>query len=336
MWAGFTLVMTHPRCAACAAVTRDTSLVVNANQTVIILWDAKAKRQHFIRQASFKSDARDVGFIVPSPSRPELDESGDKTFRLLLNLTAPQVSTSSGFSLGCSATPSVSAPVVVHERKRVAGFDAVVLTAETGATLNAWLRKNGYSYSRSLAAWAEPYITGRWFFTALKVAEQGAVAKEETSTLDAAALRISFDTEQPLFPYREPDSTAAAAKLGVTERLLRIYFIADRAHTGRFTDGSPWSGTVRWSGDISSSKKKLLRSLKLPENPGPEKWWLTEFEDQWPYRQARGDVVFVPSKNQKPVVRTVQSAYDLSGVALVCLSLCVVLCAAVPKIVGKI
>ena len=67
---------------SCCAVSRAIHKIVNADQTVIILWDAKSKIQHFIRKASFKGDgaAEDFGFIVPSPSQPELDESGDEVF----------------------------------------------------------------------------------------------------------------------------------------------------------------------------------------------------------------------------------------------------------------
>ena len=46
--------------------------------------------------------------------------------------------------------------------------------------------------------------------------------------MKAAALRISFKTDRPLFPYREPDDKGDAGKLGAKDRLLRIYFLAER------------------------------------------------------------------------------------------------------------
>src|SRR5216684_4415721 len=79
--------------------------VVNADQTVIIIWDAAAKTQHFIRQASFKSEADDFGFLVPSPSQPELEESGNEAFGFLMKLTEPEVKKvrqpSGGMGCGC-------------------------------------------------------------------------------------------------------------------------------------------------------------------------------------------------------------------------------------------
>ena len=52
---------------ACCPAPPSGKPVVNADQTVLIIWDAAAKTQHFIRQASFTSQADDFGFIVPSP-----------------------------------------------------------------------------------------------------------------------------------------------------------------------------------------------------------------------------------------------------------------------------
>ena len=62
---------------ACCPVPPNGKPVVNADQTVILLWDPATKTQHFIRQASFKSGADDFGFLVPTPTQPELDESGN-------------------------------------------------------------------------------------------------------------------------------------------------------------------------------------------------------------------------------------------------------------------
>ena len=292
----------------CCAVSRAVDQVVNADQTVIILWDAEAKQQHFIRQASFKSDAEeDIGFIVPSPTQPELEEAGDAAFARLKLITAPLVR-SGGSGFGCSAAAPMARAdyggIEILERKRVAGFDAVVLKAGSAQALVGWLADNDYAYSEAVAAWARPYIENGWAFTALKVAP----GEDAQATREASALRISFQTETPLFPYREPDSVAASKNLGAKDRLLRIYFIANQAYRGEFDPTTPWTGKTVWSGDISAERDALLKDLKLQGVEGiPAKWWLTEFEDQWPYTQAPGDVAFVPAKNQSPVRRKAAS-----------------------------
>ena len=41
--------------------------VVNADQSVILIWDAATRTEHFIRKASFKSAGDELGFVVPTP-----------------------------------------------------------------------------------------------------------------------------------------------------------------------------------------------------------------------------------------------------------------------------
>jgi hypothetical protein len=301
--AGLMMLAAGPRGKGCCAVSRGGSHVVNANQTVIMLWDEKRRMQHFIRKADFKTNAKDVGFIVPSPSRPQLDESGNGAFVKLAEITAPPVPQGGGFPLGCSVAASAPrnySSVRVIEEKRVAGFDATVLTARSGGDLVDWLKENGYAYSPAIAEWAKPYLGGDWHFTALKI------AKDDSSqgNLKAAALRISFHTTRPLFPYREPDSGDSRNVLNAPDRLLRIYFIADARFRGEIEGGIKWSGKTVWSADITAHRADLLRELDLPGETGPAKWWLTEFEDRWPYAKAAGDLYFSRDADQKAKSRT--------------------------------
>src|SRR6185312_5209488 len=59
--------LSHPANGCCPAPPPGQH-VVNADQTVILIWDAANQTQHFVRQASFKSQADNFGFLVPSPS----------------------------------------------------------------------------------------------------------------------------------------------------------------------------------------------------------------------------------------------------------------------------
>ena len=56
--------------SACCPAPPSGKPVVNADQTVLMIWDGATKTQHFIRQASFKSEADDFGFLVPTPTQP--------------------------------------------------------------------------------------------------------------------------------------------------------------------------------------------------------------------------------------------------------------------------
>src|SRR5579871_4834433 len=43
-----------------------------ASETALIVWDEKARKQHFIRRASFQAQVPYFGFLVPTPNQPEL------------------------------------------------------------------------------------------------------------------------------------------------------------------------------------------------------------------------------------------------------------------------
>lgn len=293
---------------ACCPVGRSGKPVVNADQTAIIVWDRIKKEQHFVRKASFAARDKDFGFIIPSPTEPNLGESGDEAFSYLKQITSPQIIKRSMPSGGCgcgetkSATFGAVPPTVnVLQEKEVAGYQAVVLEARDSTSLTKWLAEHDYAYSADIAAWAQPYIDQGWKFTALKVA----VKKQEASAklVEATALRLSFKTDRPLFPYREPASTAFAKELKQQNRLLRIYFLADRRYEGEYSKDKSWQGTVTWAGSLTEPQQKvLLEHLKLPGEQ-PTKLYLTEFEDHWPYAQAAGDVYFRMTDNQNNVTR---------------------------------
>lgn len=51
------------------------------------------------------------------------------------------------------------------------------------------------------------------------------------------------------------------------------------------------------------NRAKVLEQLRLPAATGPADWWLTEFEDDWPYRAAPADVYFARDPDQGEVRR---------------------------------
>jgi hypothetical protein len=304
---------------ACCPVPPSGKPVVNADQTVTMIWDAAAKTQHFIRKASFKSDAEDFGFLIPSPNTPELEEAGDDAFPYLYEITKPKVITKSRPSnVGCGCASEMPAPasrgeavnaapppVAVLVDKLVAGFHARVLETKSAEALVGWLKEHGYAFSPEVEAWARPYVEAGWKITALKVAkDKESKDSKPRQDVQAYALRMSFKTDRPLFPYREPDTRTPAEALGAKRRLLRIYFLAEARYQGELTKDVAWTGKVAWANKLSDDQRKsVLEKLKLAETTGPATFWLTEFEDAWPYRLAPADVYFSPDADQGAVER---------------------------------
>ena len=294
-----------PPVIACCPAFRDGQSVINADQTVIIIWDPVSKMEHFIRQASFKTDTNDFGFLVPTPAQPELDESGNDAFPYLKKLTEPEVITKWQSNMGCGGEKYVTTypkgttqpEVRILDEKMVAGFHAVVLEASSAGALAKWLAEKGFVLSKEIEAWAQPYVDGNWKFTALKVAKE---SRDRTGNVAAGALRLSFRTDRPLFPYREPDYKNAARG---QFRTLRIYFIGESRYDGDIVDQA-WTGKSVWSNKLDAfNRKQILGTLKLPEASVPAQFWLTEFEDNWPDAVATGDLYFSRDANQQILKR---------------------------------
>ena len=247
------------------------------SEEVLIVWDEAAQRQHFIRRATFETDARDFGFLVPTPGKPELAAVDERAFRMLGGITG----------------------VTVLEQKRVAGYNATVLEATDPKALDDWLRSNGYPSGPGLVEWAKPYVERKWKITAFKFA---AGSPKATS----GAVRMSFQTPRPFFPYREP------AAAGAKERVLRIYFLADARFRGTVGDYEPWAGAAVWSGSIERAQlAELLKLVSLPPLAGGGGRRLTEFEDRSSPRPGGGELFFERAVDQSTLARA--PAHRLSG-----------------------
>ena len=274
---------------ACAPVPGEGRFVRTAAEEAIIVWDEGAKREHFIRRASFDTDAKDFGFLVPTPGKPELAESDDGAFDYVAAITGAQ-----------AGAPDA---VTVLEQARVAGLDAAVLEASDTAALRVWLTQHGYPASPALMEWVAPYVAAKWTITAFKIAA-GA------GKVSSAALRLSFQTERPFYPYREPATPDGKP------RLLRVYFIADGRMTGTVGASEPWAGKAVWSNPIDTGQlATLLKAARLPRMAGGGARWVTEFEDRTSPRPGAEDVYFARASTNQALARPPRPMYQRGSFA---------------------
>jgi hypothetical protein len=294
----------------CAAAYRHNEPFAIASESAIILWDEKSQTEHFIRRAAFNTEAKDFGFLVPTPTKPLLAEADDAAFAELARVTAPKIveqkrpaGGGGGCGIGCAAAPgskAAGAPeagVEVLEKNKVSGFDYAILKATDADELSKWLKDNGYDFSDPLKAWAAHYIQEKWLITAFKISKG-----PDGKTAATKAVRMTFQTPKPFFPYREPEAKKPAEQHPAS-RLLRVYFLSTGKMQGKLGD-SAWPGETKWANKIETpDRDKVLDLLKLPKDTPPAEWWLTEFEDHSDPRPGTADVFFGPAENNNPVER---------------------------------
>lgn len=302
------------RSNACAPAPPLNGRVEVAEETALIIWDEKAGVEHFIRRATFRSNTPDFGFLVPTPTVPELEQEQDSIFVRMEDLMKPAVVRSEQhgilpvsffaglFMMGSAGDPRdtmvTSAPQVrVLSAKSVSGYDATVLEADNAEALLHWLQEHGYAASPSLLQWVQPYIDKKWKITAFKISGEKGVEAIGTSPV-----RMSFKTEAPFFPYREPEDQREP---GATDpRLLRVFFLADKRMQGAIgANKENWPGVTRWTNGLDSeSAARVAGGLNLQKDQLPKTPWLTVFEDTSSQRPGTDDLFFSASETQDRIV----------------------------------
>ena len=294
----------HP----CAAAPPEGFQVSIDAEEAIVVWDAETQTETFIRRASFSTDAPDFGFLVPTPSQPELAELPTPVFDTFRNaLVAPveYVSRTKYDIVLCTPLwmmrggamdgATAGAPSVeVLEQRQVAGYEVSVLHASDAGALLEWLQSHGYAVDGSLRSWLAVYIDQGWVISAFRVAkEQGDDVGVETGTV-----AMTFTTDSPFFPYREPQRPAPEG--GHPHRMLRVFVLSDGPVDGAIGDDSvPWPGRVRFS-DRAESRANALAD-HLPHDTLARATHLTIFEDESSPRPGHDELFFTASERAQPI-----------------------------------
>lgn len=171
-----------------------------------------------------------------------------------------------------------------------------MLKAENLKSLQDWLKENEYSSRLTLEAWFDEYIRLGWYMTAFKVA-----GGTPTAASVNTPVLISFKTDVPVYPYREPlDQQRTQSK-----RLFRLFVLSDARVEGRLgnaADARVFAGMTVWSKPVeASSIDAALNAGNFPSITS--NWHLTEFEDTSNPRRGTDDLYFSKAKSQNYVER---------------------------------
>jgi len=318
-----TTVLIARTALTCAPAPPPGKSVSIANESALIIWDSTNTTEHFIRRALFTTDADDFGFLVPTPYPPTLTEVEDDLFTTLEQITAPEIKTvalprGGGCGCGMKEAPAPKAEAVhVIAEQRVAGHDAAVLEAENPDALINWLSEHGYETSPLLTNWLKPYLDQHWKITAFRIAKDA----PESEQVATKAICMSFHTDKPFYPYREPasgppaDDAAGQHSDEETPRMLRVYFVGTERVDGALgLEGTLHPGKVVWSNRLDAPQRlKIANRLSVEDSLPEQDWWLTEFEDDSSPRPGTDDVFYARSDKQTPLVREPVTHYVSTG-----------------------
>lgn len=285
---------------ACAPAPHAGDEIAIVEESAVIVWDPAAKMEHFIRRATFHGKGRDFGFLVPTPTTPTLAEVDDAIFDRLEERTRREIVNVAKkrldftpflllYRMRSNSMTTAGAPVEVLASQKVAGYDAVVLAATDAAALQKWLADHGYAATPDLTEWLDAYVRRQWKITAFKIDAAQPAAR-------TSAVKMSFNTERPFFPYREPASQRRLSSEQPTSRALRIWVLGAERVVGTIGDGTFWPGILRRSDPLPDAlRADVARIGKLTFPPSVR---MTAFIDQSAIRPGMDDLFFVHSAVQ--------------------------------------
>lgn len=290
----------------CAPAPRAGDEVAIVEEAALIVWDPAAKTEHFIRRATFRGKGRDFGFLVPTPSVPALEEADDRIFEELEQWARPKTVYVTRRTIDWTPLllspmrregmpTGAAAPVQVLSTQKLAGYEAAVLEASDAGALRQWLSGHGYAATDDLTEWLDVYVRQRWKITAFKIDATRPELAARTS-----AVKMSFTTERPFFPYREPASQRRLSSGTDTSRSLLVWFAGPERMRGTIGESTVWPGLLRRSDTLAGPLRAgVMRAAKLTL---PASLRLSAFDDPSSIRPGLDDLFFTRSADQGVVV----------------------------------
>ena len=216
-----------PAKSACCYFSAKDRDVLQPSQKAFITWDPQEDIESFTVQPRFEGNAADFGMVIPTPSRPKLDEMPRDFFKELAVFTILEPMEMDKYKMYPMASAGAVArssraesrdSVRVLEAGVVGSLDYKIIQADRAADLYGWLKDHRYSYAGDQST-LEFYIKKTWYFTVMKIdplqmkkRRDGSYEGEVTPT------RFTFASNKLIYPLR-------ITQLSVKDRTEALFYI---------------------------------------------------------------------------------------------------------------
>src|SRR5262245_54185389 len=301
--------------AACCYFAAKDKDILQPGQKVFITWEPVEKVESFTVQPKFEGNADDFGMVIPTPSKPRLDEMPRDFFKELAiysilkkreqphsKLLPPPVrefarlaANAPGPAAGASgeAAPRPSS-VKVLEAGVVGNLDYKIIEAGRADDLYAWLKENRYSYAGDEATLAF-YIQKGWLFTVMKIDTMQMKRRPDGSfDGEVTPTRFQFPSDKLVYPLK-------ITQISVQDKTEALFYVqspykADLA--GEMTYQYQWVPMLRNAQGWYAKGTYGTRDL-----PGKGDDWLKAIQPEIPSLLQKGNELgftFVSGQRPQP------------------------------------
>src|SRR6516165_3695382 len=290
--------------SACCYFSAKGADILQPAQKVFITWDPKEQVESFTVQPKFEGNAKDFGMVIPTPSKPRLDEMPRDFFKKreypqskLLPLPPQGAVYGFGGGLGRAKEKAGghgprSTTVKVLEAGIVGSLDYKIISAERADDLYAWLKDNKYSYAGDEAT-LDFYVKKGWLFTVMKIdTMQMKKNKDGTFAGEVTPTRFQFTTDRLIYPLK-------ITQLSVRDKTEALFYV--QAPTKVDLPGD-MTYQFQWVPMIQNAQGWYAKGIfGTHELPGQADDWLKDAKDQIPALLQRGqELGFTFVSGQRP------------------------------------
>lgn len=303
------LFAVEPSAAACGGFFNVRTLAPEqrpslAREKVLIVHDAARGRQHFVREVAFRRADQRFGFVVPTPTLPEVATVAKNPFTRLRErfpFAVQPPGTGSGYGRGAGGGFGGSGQgVEVLAVEKVGSFTAFTLAATDVAALAGWLKDNELTSTPETDRWLENYVRMGFYYVAMRYDPPTDARARKHAPIAAETVRISFDAPVAYYPYFEPEPEHEAR----SDRLLEVWYVGAAAvvPVARLTESA--GRPARWVRPLRPGKehrnaRKRLEAAMLDELEGllPAGDLVVQtFQDQKRRRSGFQDILFASAE----------------------------------------
>jgi hypothetical protein len=178
--------------------------IQETDQKAVLFHDGNLETM--ILSVTFRGDAENFSWIIPTPSRPEVSKSTDELFIALNKLTTPTYNYRAMpmYGGGMSDEATAESGVAILETKKVEYYDITVLEANDPEALAKWLKENNYQFPEEGKYLLDDYVINKWYFTAIKIDAKSSNSGVESQLRQghAVPLKFIFESSKILFPLK--------------------------------------------------------------------------------------------------------------------------------------